>query len=136
MVDSVADSRVAILDGTGCNCYGPCSLELRTCPRSAAPNLPSLVVALLCGLLAAGCAGAPAQQMSDARQAIRAAEQAGAGQHAPALLAEAQQLVERARLNLEKGEYRQARDDADLARAKAMEARRLSEAATSPPAGS
>jgi hypothetical protein len=100
------------------------------------PKLPSLIVALLCGLLAAGCAGAPAQQMSDARQAIRAAEQAGAGQHAPQLLAEAQQLVERARLNLEKGEYRQARDDADLARTKAMEARRLSEAATSPPTGS
>lgn len=105
-------------------------------PPLSRPKLPSLVVALLCGLLAAGCAGAPAQQMSDARQAIRAAEQAGAGQHAPALLAEAQQLVERARLNLEKGEYRQARDDADLAREKAMEARRLSEAATSPPAGS
>jgi hypothetical protein len=105
-------------------------------PPLSRPKLPSLVVALLCGLLAAGCAGAPAQQMSDARQAIRAAEQAGAGQHAPALLAEAQQLVERARLNLEKGEYRQARDDADLARAKAMEARRLSEAATPPPAGS
>jgi hypothetical protein len=80
-------------------------------PPLSRPKLPSLVVALLCGLL-------------------------GAGQHAPALLAEAQQLVERARLNLEKGEYRQARDDADLARAKAMEARRLSEAATSPPAGS
>jgi hypothetical protein len=105
-------------------------------PPLSRPKLPSLVVALLCGLLAAGCAGAPAQQMSDARQAIRAAEQAGAGQHAPALLAEAQQLVERARLNLEKGEYRQARDDADQARAKAIEARRLSEAATSPPAGS
>ena len=105
-------------------------------PLLRRPISPSLVVALLCGLLAAGCAGAPAQQMSDARQAIRAAEQAGAGQHAPALLAEAQQLVERARLNLENGEYRQARDDADLARAKAMEARRLSEAATAPPAGS
>jgi hypothetical protein len=105
-------------------------------PPLSRPKLPSLVVALLCGLLAAGCAGAPAQQMSDARQAIRAAEQAGAGQHAPALLAEAQQLVESARLNLEKGEYRQARDDADQARAKAIEARRLSEAATSPPAGS
>jgi hypothetical protein len=97
--------------------------------------LSPLLVALLCGLLAAGCAGAPAQQMSDARQAIRAAEQAGAGQHAPELLAEAQQLVDRARVNLEKGEYRQARDDAELARTKAIEARRRSEMATSPPAG-
>jgi hypothetical protein len=105
-------------------------------PPLSHPKSLSLVVALLCGLLAAGCAGAPAQQMSDARQAIRAAEQAGAGKHAPALLGEAQQLVERARVNLETGEYRQARDDAGLARATAMEARRLSEAATSPPAGS
>ena len=104
-------------------------------PPLSRPKLPSLVVALLCGLLAAGCAGAPAQQMSDARQAIRAAEQAGAGQHAPELLAEAQQLVERARINLQKGEYRQARDDAEQSRAKAIEARRVAEAATSPPAG-
>jgi hypothetical protein len=34
---------------------------------------------------------------------------------------------------LQKGDYRQARDDAEQARAKAMEARRLAEAA-SPPA--
>jgi len=93
------------------------------------------LVALLCAMLAAGCAGAPAQQMSDARQAIRAAEQAGARQHAPELLADAQQLVDRARVNLQKGDYRQARDDADLAREKAMEARRLSEAATTAPPG-
>jgi hypothetical protein len=97
---------------------------------------PWPLVALLCGLLAAGCAGAPAQQMSDARQAIRAAELAGAQQHAPELLAQAQQLVERARVNLQNGEYRQARDDADLAREKAIEARRLSEAASAPPPGS
>ena len=104
-------------------------------PPLRRPKSPSLVVALLCGLLAAGCAGAPAQQMSDARQAIRAAEQAGAGQHAPELLAEAQQLVERARVNLQKGEYRQARDDAEESRAKAIESRRLAEAVTSAPAG-
>ena len=65
------------------------------------------LVALLCGLLAAGCAGAPAQQMSDARQAIRAAEQAGAQQHAPELRAEAQQLIERARVNLQKGKRKE-----------------------------
>lgn len=96
---------------------------------------PLLLVALLFGLLSAGCAGAPAQQMSDARQAIRAAELAGAQQHAPELLAEAQQLVERARTNLQNGEYRQARDDAELAREKAMQARRMAETATTPPAG-
>jgi PBP1b-binding outer membrane lipoprotein LpoB len=104
-------------------------------PLLSRPTSPRFLVALLCAVLVAGCVGAPAQQMSDARQAIRAAEQAGARQHAPELLTEAQQLVERARVNLQKGEYRQARDDADLAREKAMEARRLSEAATTPPPG-
>lgn len=76
-----------------------------------------------------GCAGAPLQQLSDARQAVRAAEKAGAEQYAPDLLDEAKRLVESARVNLHRGEYRQSRDDADLAREKAMEARRVSEAA-------
>lgn len=92
--------------------------------------LPFLLAALLAGPLLAGCAGMPLQQMSDARQAIRAAEHAGAEQHAPELLGEARALVESARQYMHKGEYREARDDAELARAKAMEARRISEAAT------
>jgi hypothetical protein len=96
---------------------------------------PLPLAALLLALLSVGCAGAPAQQMSDARQAIRAAQQAGAEEHAPEVLAEAQSLVERARDGLQRGDYRQARDDADRAREKAMEARRLAEAATAPPAG-
>jgi hypothetical protein len=71
----------------------------------------------------------PLQQMSDARQAIRAAERAGAEQHAPELLDEARALVKAASENLHKGEYRDARDEAELARDKAMEARRISEEA-------
>jgi hypothetical protein len=94
---------------------------------------PLLLAVLLAGATLGGCAGAPFQEMSDARQAIRAAERAGAEQYAPDTLGEARQLVERARLGLQKGDYRQARDDAEQARAKAMEARRLAEAA-SPPA--
>jgi hypothetical protein len=69
----------------------------------------------------------PLQELSDARQAVRAAENAGAQQHAPELLAEAKRLVESARNNLQNGEYRQSRDDAELAREKAMEARRIAE---------
>lgn len=94
---------------------------------------PYLLAMLLAVLMAGGCAGMPLQQMSDARQAIRAAERAGADKHAPELLAEARQLVERARGSMQDGAYREARDDAELARTKAMEARRIAEEAASPP---
>jgi len=89
---------------------------------------------MACATLA-GCAGAPLQEMSDARQAVRAAERAGAGKHAPEPLAEARQLVERARLSMQKGEYKEAREDAEKAREKAVEARRLAEAAAAPASG-
>ena len=90
---------------------------------------PFLLAALFVGPFAAGCAGMPLQEMSDARQAIRAAERAGAGKHAPQLLDEARQLVEDARRSMHEGDYREARDDAELARNKAMEARRIAEEA-------
>ena len=93
---------------------------------------PFLLAVLLAGASLGGCAGAPFQEMSDARQAIRAAERAGAAEYAPDTLVEARRLVERARLGMQKGDYRQARDDAEQARAKAMEARRLAEAAAPP----
>lgn len=95
--------------------------------------LPFLLVALCAAPLLGGCAGMPLQEMSDARQAIRAAERAGAEKHAPELLGEARGLVETARESMHKGEYRTARDDAELARNKAMEARRVSEAAQTAP---
>jgi hypothetical protein len=87
----------------------------------------------LVGVHLSGCVGAPVQEMSNARQAIRAARQAGAEQHAPAILAEAQQLLDQAKGNLQHGEYRAARDQAEQARAKALEARRLAEEATKTP---
>ena len=98
--------------------------------------LPLLTAMLLAGSLLAGCAGMPLQEMSDARQAIRAAERAGAQKYAPELLAEAKTLVETARQNVHKGEYRDAREEAEQARAKAMEARSRAEAATAAGAGS
>ena len=52
-------------------------------------TLPLLLAALLAGVTLSGCAGAPLQEMSDARQAVRAAERAGAAKHAPEPLAEA-----------------------------------------------
>ena len=80
----------------------------------------------------AGCAGIPAQEMYDARQAVLAAKNADAAVYAPDLFGEAQELVKSAKLHMNARDYRQARDDAERAREKAMEARRIAEAATDP----
>jgi hypothetical protein len=91
-----------------------------------------LLALLLSGLLAGCAAGAPVQQMYDARQAVEAAQKAGAAKYAPELLAEAQTHLKTAKASMDEGEYRSARDEADLARQKAMEARRAAEAAAPP----
>ena len=100
---------------------------------SLRPTLPILAAALLAVTFVGGCVTAPVQEMSDARQAVRAAEQAGARQHAPELLAEAERVLASAKSHLYKGEYRLARDEAVRARDKAMEARRVAEQAKAPP---
>jgi hypothetical protein len=77
---------------------------------------------MLCMGLAA-CAGAPVQEMSNARQAIKAArDAAGLSTAAPASLLEAETLLNRAEGNLQKRAYKQARRDAIAARGKAVEA--------------
>jgi|SRR5437868_650368 len=81
----------------------------------------SLLLALLCvGMV--GCAGAPVQEMSNARQAIKAAHDAGADQVAPKEMSEAQALLEKAEADLQKGAWRDARRNAVQARSKAAEA--------------
>lgn len=84
---------------------------------------------LLCGLLlallcagAAGCAGAPVQEMSNARQAIKAARDAGAERAAPEQFSEARSLLEQAETSLQKGAYDDARRSAIAAKTKATEA--------------
>jgi hypothetical protein len=72
------------------------------------------------------CAGPPVQEMSDARQAIQAAEEAGAGQHAPGLLQQARVSLDAAEAKLEKKAYNGARRDAREARRRAAEALRVS----------
>jgi hypothetical protein len=69
------------------------------------------------------CAGAPVQEMSNARQAIKAARDAtGLSRATPASLIEAESLLNRAEDNLQKRAYKQARRDAIAARGKAAEA--------------
>ena len=60
--------------------------------------------------------------MSNARQAIRAARDAGAMKAAPQTLTEAQALLEQAEASLQKRSYREARRNAVSARSKATEA--------------
>jgi sialic acid synthase SpsE len=80
-----------------------------------------LFLAVLCAVLA-GCAGVPAQEMSNARQAIKAARDAGASQVAPQKLNEAQSLLERAEADLQQRDFRGARRNAVQARGRATEA--------------
>jgi Domain of unknown function (DUF4398) len=94
-----------------------------------------MAVLLLLGAVA-GCAGAPVQEMSNARQAVQAAERAGAAVHAPADLSEAKRLLKQAESNIRLGNYRAARDAAEKSREKAMVARHVAEtraAAANPP---
>jgi hypothetical protein len=70
----------------------------------------------------AGCVSAPVQEMSNARQAIRAAREAGAERLAPQILSEAQTLLQQAESSLQRREYRRARRDAIAAHHKAAEA--------------
>ena len=81
---------------------------------------------LLC--LAAGCETTPpVQEMSDARQAIAVARDAGAEDHARVELHEALHYLQSTEKELIAEEYMQARRDALLAKAKAQEARQRSE---------
>jgi spore cortex formation protein SpoVR/YcgB (stage V sporulation) len=88
-----------------------------------------MTLALLSGMQLSGCVGAPVQEMSNARQAVRAAQQAGGAKYSPEAMAEAERLLQSARANQSKGEYRVAREEAEQARDKAMQARREAEAA-------
>lgn len=80
----------------------------------------SILVLLLVGL--AACASAPVQEMSDARQAIAVARDAGAAEFARDDLAAAEKFLEQAQDKLNRRAYAQARKDAEQAKAKALEA--------------
>jgi hypothetical protein len=120
------------LDGTGRSCYVQTlwTLGVNALARFSKLLLP--VVVLCCAAVSA-CAGYPMQQKSDATQAVRAAQKAGAAQYAPDLLSEAQAHLDKGRVELQGGEYRSARDEFELARSTAIEARRAAEAATGAP---
>jgi len=75
--------------------------------------------------VAMGCASAPTQEMSDARQAIQAAREAGAEDHAPQALGSAESLLSRAEQAIGGGSYDQAREDAVASKKDAVKARNI-----------
>jgi hypothetical protein len=97
-------------------------------------NKSKTAAALLCSIalvLISGCATAPPiQEMSDARQAIAAAKEAGAEQHAAETLSHAELMLDTAETYLQRGVYWQAKRDAIGAKDKAFEALLTSREAT------
>ncbi len=83
----------------------------------------ALIVVALLSLVA--CATAPTQEMSDARQAVQAAKEAGARQHVPELLKSAEQQLEQAGVGLHQHDYRTARKEALAARTHAFDAQEM-----------
>jgi predicted S18 family serine protease len=88
--------------------------------------LLSAILALLCA-----CATSPpVQEMSDARQAIAAAEEADAGRYAPQSLQDARRFLEEAEQLLRQEAYGAARINAVRAKNRAAQALAASQAAT------
>jgi hypothetical protein len=85
-----------------------------------------LAYASVAGLLYA-CAGAPVQEMSDARQTLAAAVQANADKDAPADMQTARHYLDAAQVALDAGDYSTAREDALKARAVALRALGMSQ---------
>ncbi len=81
-------------------------------------------------LLAACTVLPPVQEMSDARQAIKAAREARADEYAPQKLRSAEDSMELATRTLEQGEYEAARMAATVAKALAIKARDAAMAAS------
>ncbi|MDJ0812578.1 MAG: DUF4398 domain-containing protein [Woeseiaceae bacterium] len=77
----------------------------------------------------AACETMPVQEMSDARQAISAAREAGAEEHAAEQLLAAESALESAEESLSTRNYGVARQEAMAAKTAAIDALRLSEAA-------
>ncbi len=75
-----------------------------------------------------GCASYPTQELSDARQALKAAQQANAAHHAPTSLNRATELLSNAEHALEPEDlsYAAARKNALAAKTEAIKARELS----------
>ena len=75
--------------------------------------------------MTAGCATAPTQEMSDARQAVQAAHEAGASLHTPVAMDSAEHELSQAEHELHGRNYKIARNDALSAKQRAIKARNM-----------
>ncbi len=87
-----------------------------------------LLFVALAATLSACETAPPVQEMSDARQAIAVAREAGASDLAAVELLEAERYLEQAEQNLNRREYNEAREAAVEARERARKALRMTEA--------
>jgi hypothetical protein len=83
----------------------------------------ALIAVFAVAMLSAACASAPTQEMSDARQSLQAARDAGAEKYAPENLRIADNYLKQAERELELRYFARARHDAILARSEAQKAR-------------
>ncbi|MFZ0255569.1 MAG: DUF4398 domain-containing protein [Gammaproteobacteria bacterium] len=77
-------------------------------------------------ILVSACAGIPLQEISDARQALSAAEEVKADEYAPIHYERAETLLGRAERAMAAGDYDKARGEATFAREEAFKARERS----------
>ena len=96
-------------------------------PRIRSISVTCCALALTLAGVSACETAPPVQEMSDARQAIAVARDAGAADLAAAELAAAEQYLQRAEQRLEDHAYREARNDALEAKTKALNALKISE---------
>jgi hypothetical protein len=121
------------LDLVSCDCYVRAKVKVRIMVDLAATAVFRTYLLILLGLGLAACVAAPpVQEMSNARQAIKAALDAGAADSAAQELTEARQLLERAEQRFEGQAYREARVSAAAAHGKAKKALSIAQASPSP----
>ncbi len=88
-------------------------------------SIASVNVVILCCIILTACATAPIQEMSDARQSLQAAHDAGADKYARTSLLNAEQALQQAEMNLEQHAFKDARISALRAKTQAMDAQEI-----------
>ena len=94
--------------------------------------MPRALLLLLVSIAVAACTTPPVQEMSDARQAIAAAEQANAAKFAPEPLNDARRFLADAERQIQEEAYGPARMNAVRAKNRAGQALRASHASAEP----
>ena len=88
-------------------------------------SVAAVNVVVLCCVILTACATAPIQEMSDARQSLQAAHDAGADKYAQTSLLNAEQALQQAEQKLEQRAFKEARFSALRAKTQAMDAQEI-----------